>query len=177
MKTTYTHSEVTINLTDSFKKRVRLFAQMIYKLDYTPTIRQLGKMLGLNLVKPRGIGANLKHYHLNWMKAFAILDDDLAIQTENPYEFSKRLDSELKRAIVKYELTGSGELKTSTSFRFDVYAKNQKGFQVCIGYFHADHINKRLTISYSANGVQHPIANIGHGCHKLLAIFNKSVAV
>ncbi|AND75639.1 hypothetical protein [Nostoc phage A1] len=173
MKTTFIFNDVQVDLTDAFKKRIRLFAQMVYKLDYCPTIRQLEKLLGLKLVKPRGIGANLRQYHLNWMTAYKTIETDLEISEENQYQFANRMDIELKKAIVKYELTGSGKLTTSIDYRFDVYARNDKGFMVCVGYFHADHINKRLTISFSANGVKHPIANIGNGCHKLIAIFKK----
>ncbi|QLF85106.1 hypothetical protein [Nostoc phage YongM] len=173
MKTTFIFNDVQVDLTDSFKKRVRLFAQIVYKLNYCPTIRQLEKLLGLKLVKPRGIGANLRQYHLNWMSAYKTIETDLEVSEENQYQFAKRMDIELKDAIAKYNLSGSGKLITSIDYRFDVYAKNEKGFLVCVGYFHADHINKRLTISYTVNGVRHPISNIGHGCHKLLGVFQK----
>ncbi|XAI95691.1 hypothetical protein [Dolichospermum phage Dfl-JY23] len=175
MKTAYTINDVQIVLTDAFKKRVRLFAQMVYKLDYTPTIRQLEKLLGLKLVKPRGIGANLRQYHLNWMSAYKIIETDYEIQNENQYEFANRMNIELKEAIAKYNLTGNGKLTDSINYRFDVYANNEKGFLVSIGYFHSNFINKRLTISYTANGQHHVIANVGQACHKLLAIFKKDV--
>ncbi|QVQ57043.1 hypothetical protein ELBI_38 [Anabaena phage Elbi] len=177
MKTTFIIQDVQITLTDAFKKRVRLFAQMVYKMDHVPTIRQLEKLLGLKLVKPRGIGANLKQYHLNWMSAYKTIENDLEISEENQYQFARRMDIELKAAIAKYNLSGSGKLTTSTGYRFDVYGKNDKGFLVCIGYFHSDFLNKVLTISYTANGQRHTIANIGNGCHKLLAMFKKPVAV
>jgi hypothetical protein len=183
MATIYTDKigqETDITVTSAFKLRLRHFAATVLQLDKRPTTRQLEKLYSLRLVKPRGIGADMTIHALNWMKLYAILEDEAIrqeqIQTEDHYQFASRSTKDIKELSSKYDVVIGDHDQVIPTYSIKIMKKDATGVNRVIGSISGDWQTKQYSVTVSgwSRGVRKPVTSPSQAINIMLSYFQKS---
>jgi hypothetical protein len=185
------NNETDITVTSSFKLRLRHFAANLLNLEKLPTVRELSKLYNLKLVKPRGIGADLITYSLNWMKLYATLEDaaynnankmilidtitDISEKEEDHYQFAFRSTKEIKALSDKYQVVVCDHNQVIPTYSIKIMKKDVKGFNRVIGSIHGDWMTKQYSVSVTgwSKGVSKLVTSPSQAINIMLTYFQK----